>query len=343
MLEIDRIPGAAADTLPAPALTTAPLLSVRGLQTHFATRRGIVKVLDGLSFDVLPGQIMGLVGETGSGKSVTGASILRILKKPGKIVGGEIWLGGRNLRALSEAAMDEVRGKEIAMIFQNPRAALNPLLTIGELLTQVVRYRRGLGAAEARQEALRLLNSVHIPDPALRMRAYPHQLSGGMCQRVMIALALSCNPQLLIADEPTTGLDVTTQYQVVRLLKELRETRGTAQIVITHDLGMAAELCDIIAVMYAGEIVELATVAEIFSQPRHPYTQGLLRSRPKLGQTDMLPVIPGNVPDPLRPPSGCRFHPRCPLATEVCQRTVPRKETIGAGHEVACHHWERAA
>ncbi|HEY0607007.1 MAG TPA: ABC transporter ATP-binding protein, partial [Herpetosiphonaceae bacterium] len=259
----------------------------------------------------------------------------------GRITGGAIWLNGRNLAALSEAQMREIRGTEIAMIFQNPRAALNPLLTIGQLLTQTLRYRRGMTPQQARVEAIRLLGSVHIPDPEQRLGAYPHQLSGGMCQRVMIALALSCNPQLLIADEPTTGLDVTTQYQIVQLLKELRTERGTAQIVITHDLAMAAELCDVIAVMYAGEIVELATVAEIFARPRHPYTQGLLRSRPKLGQSGALPVIPGNVPNPLKPPAGCRFHPRCPLATEICREQMPPRQPIGAGHEVACHHWEQ--
>lgn len=319
---------------------TQPLLSVRDLRTHFFTRKGVVKVLEGLSFDLQPGQIMGLVGETGSGKSVTGASIMRILKHPGRVVGGQVLLGGRDLTRLTEEQMAQVRGKEIAMIFQNPRSALNPLLTVGQLLTQVLRHRRGMDRPSARAEAVRLLSAVHIPDPERRLHAYPHQMSGGMCQRVMIALALSCNPQLLIADEPTTGLDVTTQYQIIQLLKELRDRTGTSQIVITHDLGLAAELCDVIAVMYAGEIVELAPVAEIFAQPRHPYTRGLLRSRPRIGERKELEVIPGNVPDALHRPGGCAYHPRCPLAVADCARQRPAPEPIGGGRIVACHRWE---
>lgn len=316
------------------------LLSVRDLRTHFFTRKGVVKVLDGLSFDLAPGQIMGLVGETGSGKSVTGHSILRIVKKPGRIVGGEIRLEGRDLVGLSEDEMAQARGREIAMIFQNPRAALNPLLTVGDLMTQVLRHRRGMGKRDARDEAVRLLQSVHIPDPARRLGAYPHQLSGGMCQRVMIAVALSCRPRILVADEPTTGLDVTIQYQIIQLLRELRDTTGTAEIVITHDLALAAELCDVIAVMYAGEIVELAPVTELFSRPRHPYTIGLLGSRPRLGSREELPVIPGHVPDALRRPSGCSFHPRCPWAGDVCRREAPVAREITPGHQVACHHSE---
>jgi oligopeptide/dipeptide ABC transporter ATP-binding protein len=343
MAMINNIALSSEATLNQASSSLKPLLSVRGLQTHFFTRKGVVKVLDGLSFDLLPGQIMGLVGETGSGKSVTGASILRILKKPGKVVSGEVWLNGRNLLDLPETAMREVRGKEISMIFQNPRASLNPLLSVGQQLTQVLRYRRGMSTTEAQQEAIRLLGSVHIPAPEQRLHAYPHQLSGGMCQRIMIALALSCNPQLLIADEPTTGLDVTTQFQIIQLLKELRETRGTAQIVITHDLGMAAELCDVIAVMYAGELVEIAPVAELFSRPRHPYTIDLLKSRPTLGKQGEIPVIPGNVPDALRRPSGCPFHPRCSFATEECHQVIPALELIGDGHRVACHHWKETA
>lgn len=321
-------------------MTDESLLSVRDLRTYFYTRRGVVKVLEGLSFDLYRGQIMGLVGETGSGKSVTGASILRILKKPGKLVGGQVLLSGRDLTRLSEAEMDQVRGTEISMIFQNPRSALNPLLTVGQLVTQVLRYRRGMDRASARAEAIRLLSAVHIPEPERRLHAYPHQLSGGMCQRVMIALALSCSPNLLVADEPTTGLDVTTQYQIMQLLREMRDTTGSAQIIITHDLGLTAELCDVIAVMYAGEIVEMAPVAEIFQRPRHPYTIGLLKARPRIGVRAELAVIPGNVPDALRRPAGCPFHLRCAFAADLCRAEVPVRETIGDGHLVACHRWE---
>ncbi|MCL5677265.1 MAG: ABC transporter ATP-binding protein [Firmicutes bacterium] len=321
-------------------MTQQPLLSVQDLRTYFYTRKGVVKVLDGLSFDLMPGQIMGLVGETGSGKSVSGASVMRILKPPGMIVGGRVLLGGRDLVPLSEDLMARVRGTEIAMIFQNPRSALNPVLTVGRVLTQVLIHRRGLDRAAAHNEAIRLLTAVHISEPERRMKTYPHQLSGGMCQRVMIALALSCKPKLLIADEPTTGLDVTTQFQIIQLLKEMRNQTGTAQIIITHDLGMASELCDTIAVMYAGEIVEMAPVAEIFERPRHPYTIGLLKSRPRIGVRDELAVIPGNVPDALRRPSGCPFHPRCAYAVDRCKEGPPIQESIGQGHLVSCHRWE---
>ena len=225
------------------------LLEIENLQTHFFTRRGVVKVLDGLNLSIKRGQIIGLVGETGAGKSVTGFSIMRLVRKPGQIVGGEIRLNGRDLLSLSEEAIRDVRGTEIAMIFQDPRAALNPLLKIGQLLEQILRYRRGMDAKQAHQSALDLLNLVHISDPEQRLQNYAHQLSGGMCQRIMIAMALACQPDLLIADEPTTGLDVTIQRQIILLLKELRDQTGTTQIIVTHDLGLAAELCDAIAVM----------------------------------------------------------------------------------------------
>lgn len=318
-----------------------PLLEVRDLQTWFTTARGVVRVLDGVSFSVQPGEILGLVGETGSGKSVTAASILRLVRPPGRIVGGQVLFAGRDLLRLSEAEMRELRGRELAMVFQNPRAALNPLRRVGDVFAEVLHHRRGLAPAAAREEAARLLARVHVPDPERVLRAYPHQLSGGMCQRVMIAMAVGCRPRLLLADEPTSSLDVTTQAQIVDLLRELRGELGTAQILITHDLGLAAELCDRVAVMYSGRIVEVAPAEALFDAPRHPYTLGLMGSRPRLGEEPraVLRVIPGNVPDPAGRPPGCAFHPRCAWAVDRCRREVPSPEGAGPDHAVACHRW----
>jgi oligopeptide/dipeptide ABC transporter ATP-binding protein len=322
---------------------TDRLLEIRDLRTHFFTRKGVAKVLDGLSLHVGKGEIVGLVGESGSGKSVTGFSIVRLLKHPGKIVGGEIRFGGRDLTRLAEAEMQEVRGKQISMIFQNPRSSLNPVISVGEQISQVLRHRRGMNKAQAWQRAVDLLRTVHIPEPERRMRSFPHHLSGGMAQRVMIAMAISCNPRLLIADEPTTGLDVTIEYQIIQLLKEMRDLTGTSVIVITHDLNMAAEVCDRIMVMYAGGIVEEAPVSEFFTAPRHPYTVGLLASRPSLAVETDIPTIPGNVPDLIVRPSGCPFHPRCRWATARCQEENPAFRSIAPGHFAACHHVEDVA
>lgn len=312
------------------------LLEIRNLQTHFFTRRGVVRVLDGLNLTIKRGQIIGLVGETGAGKSVTGFSIMRLVRKPGRIVGGEIRLNNRDLLQLSEDEMRSVRGTEIAMIFQDPRAALNPLLKVGQLLEQVLRYRRGMDSKQARQTALDLLNLVHISDPKQRLKAYAHQLSGGMCQRIMIALALACQPDLLIADEPTTGLDVTIQQQIVLLLKELRDQTGTTQIIVTHDLGLAAELCDAIAVMYAGDIVEFAPTDDLFKRPRHPYTIGLMRSRPLFGERQEMITIPGSVANFVQQPPGCPFHPRCEFAFDRCDQDKPIPFKVGAQHTSQC-------
>ncbi|MEM7028505.1 MAG: ABC transporter ATP-binding protein [Chloroflexota bacterium] len=312
------------------------LLEIENLQTHFYTRRGVVKVLDGLNLTIKRGQIIGLVGETGAGKSVTGFSVMRLVRKPGQIVGGEIRLNGRDLLSLSEGEIAEVRGTDIAMIFQDPRSALNPLLKIGQLLEQILRYRRGLDAKQAQKEALALLNQVHISDPEQRLKAYAHQLSGGMCQRIMIAMALACQPELLIADEPTTGLDVTIQRQIILLLKELRNQTGTTQIVVTHDLGLAAELCDAIAVMYAGDVVEFAPTEELFQRPRHPYTIGLMRSRPVFGNRQSMVTIPGSVANFTQQPTGCPFHPRCEFAHDQCQQEKPPSFHMGHAHTSQC-------
>ncbi|HEY7035563.1 MAG TPA: ABC transporter ATP-binding protein [Thermomicrobiales bacterium] len=320
-----------------------PLLEVRDLKTYFFTRRGVAKVLDGLSFHVGKGEIVGLVGESGSGKSVTGFSIVRLLKNPGRIVGGEVVFEGRDLAKLSEDEIQEIRGKQVSMIFQNPRSSLNPVISVGEQIAQVLRYRRGLKKDRAWQTAIDLLRTVHIPEPERRMKAFPHQLSGGMAQRVMIAMAISCSPKLLIADEPTTGLDVTIEYQIIQLLKEMRDLTGTSVIVITHDLNMAAEVCDRIMVMYAGRIVEEAPVRDFFTTPRHPYTVGLLASRPSLAVDADIPTIPGNVPDLIDRPSGCPFHPRCRWATDVCRDQDPAFREIAPHHFAACHHVEDVA
>lgn len=319
------------------------MLDVRNLRTYFFTRKGTAKVLEDLSFTVGRGEIVGLVGESGSGKSVTGFSITRLLKSPGKIVSGEIDFEGRDLTKLDEGQMREIRGKQISMIFQNPRASLNPVISVGDQIIQVLKHRQGLKGNAAHQRAVELLKTVHIPEPERRLKAFPHQLSGGMAQRVMIAMAISCSPRLLIADEPTTGLDVTIEYQIIQLLREMRDLTGASVIVITHDLNMAAEVCDRIMVMYAGRIVEEAPIHDFFTKPRHPYTVGLLASRPTLNVERDIPTIPGNVPDLINRPSGCPFHPRCRWATPRCIEQDPPFEQVGANHFAACHHTEAVA
>lgn len=313
-----------------------PLLAIRNLQTHFFMRDGVVKVLDGLNLSVDRGQIVGLVGETGAGKTVTGFSIIRLVYKPGRVIGGEILLAGRDLLKLSEKEMRQVRGTEIAMIFQDPRAALNPVIRVGRLLEQVLIYRRHMEPRRARDAALDFMRIVHIGDPEQRMQAYAHELSGGMCQRVMIAMALATQPALLIADEPTTGLDVTIQRQIILLLKELRDQIGTTQIIITHDLGLAAELCDSIAVMYAGDIVEFAPVEELFARPRHPYSIGLMRARPLFGDQRFIPAIEGAVAEFTNKPSGCPFNPRCEFAFDRCSKQKPPPFPVGPDHSSQC-------
>ena len=300
------------------------LLEVRNLQTQFKTRAGLVRAVDGVSFHLDCGELMGLVGESGCGKSMTALSIMRLIASPGKIVGGEINFDGKDLLRLSDHEMRQMRGDDLAMIFQDPMTSLNPVFTVGEQIAEALRLHRKLSRREARQAAVESMREVSIPDPARRVDDYPHQLSGGMRQRVMIAMALACNPRLLIADEPTTALDVTIQAQILELLNDLRKQRDLAVLLITHDLGVVAEVADRVAVMYTGRIVEEAPVNELFDRPRHPYTEGLLRSVPKLAaehviKKERLETIEGTVPRPTDLPPGCHFAPRCSHRMPRCK------------------------
>ena len=300
-----------------------PLLAVNDLKTHFPTRAGIVRSVDGISFHLERGELLGLVGESGCGKSITALSIMRLIAPPGKIVDGEILFEGTNLRALSDGQMRAIRGDDIAMIFQDPMTSLNPVFTVGEQIAETLRLHRKLSRKQARAATIEAMREVAIPDPARRVDDYPHQLSGGMRQRVMIAMALACDPKLLIADEPTTALDVTIQAQILELLNELRKTRELAVLLITHDLGVVAEVADRVAVMYTGKIVEESPVDELFARPKHPYTEGLLRSVPMLTEADVikkerLETIEGTVPRPTDLPPGCHFAPRCSYVMPRC-------------------------
>ena len=313
------------------------MLRVENLVTRFHTYDGVVRALEGVSFEVREGEIFGLVGETGCGKSVTTYSTLRLLPSTGRVHSGRITLAGESLLDASESRMREVRGGEIAMIFQDPLSALNPVMRVGDQIAESVWLHDDLPDAEAVAARVEeVLGEVRMPDPVGAMRAFPHELSGGMQQRVMIAMALAGRPKMLIADEPTTALDVTIQSQVLQLLRQLKQEAGLTVLLITHDLGVVAELCDRVAVMYAGTIVETAPVAELFGNPRHPYTQGLLAALP--GTSDTLAPIPGRVPDLLNPPSGCRFHPRCPLVVDRCHSEAPALR--GDARQVACHKVE---
>lgn len=313
------------------------MLRVENLVTRFHTYDGVVRALEGVSFEVREGEIFGLVGETGCGKSVTTYSTLRLLPSTGRVHGGSISLAGESLLDASERRMREVRGGEIAMIFQDPLSALNPVMRVGDQVAEAVRLHDDLPHAEAVAARVEeVLGQVRMPDPAGAARAFPHELSGGMQQRVMIAMALAGRPKLLIADEPTTALDVTIQSQVLQLLRQLKQEAGLTVLLITHDLGVVAELCDRVAVMYAGTIVETAPVAELFSDPKHPYTQGLLAALP--GASETLEPVPGRVPDLLDPPAGCRFNPRCPLVVERCRSEPPALR--GVARQVACHEVE---
>jgi oligopeptide/dipeptide ABC transporter ATP-binding protein len=325
-----------------------PLLEIRGLRTHFASPRGPVKVLEGLDLSVESGTILGLVGESGSGKTVTAYSVLRLIRPPGRIVGGEVLFEGRDLLSLSESKMRRVRGREISMIFQDPRGFLDPVTRVGSLMREIHRTHESMSREEARRRSLDLLQAVGLPRPERVLRAYPHELSGGMAQRVMIALALASKPKLLIADEPTTALDVTIQIEIIRLLADLRERLGLTIVIITHNLSVVAEICDVVAVMYAGEIVEHTDVTSLFRRPLHPYTQGLIGSIPVVGAVqEELAVIPGNVPNLIDLPRGCRFAPRCATKIEedvaIANEVHPLLRPVDPGHDVRCWVYHDAA
>lgn len=320
------------------------LIEIKNLRTSFFTSAGEVKAIDGVSFNIGEGETIGLVGESGCGKSMTALSIMQLVPKPhGKIVEGEILFEGRDLTKLSEKELCKIRGDKIAMVFQEPMTSLNPVYTVGNQITEAIRLHLGLDKKAAREKAAHMLSLVGIPSPEDRLDDYPHQMSGGMRQRVMIAMALSCHPSLLIADEPTTALDVTIQAQILDLLKELKKEMGMSVLLITHDLGIIADITSRAAVMYAGKIVEMAPTRDIFYNPKHPYTEGLLRSIPKL--TDSCPTkkrletIPGVVPNLLHLPQGCGFQERCPYKTKECSKNPPLLREIGKGHFLSC--WRR--
>jgi oligopeptide transport system ATP-binding protein len=315
------------------------ILSVRNLRTHFSTDEGIVRAVDGVSFELHKGETLGIVGESGSGKSVTNLSVMRLIPMPpGRIVSGDILLDGTSILAMSTGQLRALRGGRVSMIFQDPMTSLNPFLRISTQMVETIRLHQGLNAKESLAKAVEMLRLVGIPNPDRRVRAYPHQFSGGMRQRVMIAMALSCNPEILIADEPTTALDVTIQAQILELIRDLTLRLGTAVILITHDLGVVSGMCDRIVVMYAGKIVEAATTDDLFASPRHPYTQGLIRSVPRLDRSskERLFSIPGTPPSLIDIPACCPFHPRCASAMEVCRKAYPPPTDLGDGHVVSC-------
>ena len=317
------------------------LLEVKNLKTYFYTDDGVVKAVDGVDFYVKEGEVLGLVGESGCGKSVTSLSIMRLVGVPGKVVQGEIFFDGKDLLKIPESEMVHVRGNSVSMIFQQPQSSLNPVFTVGDQVAEVLQIHQNLDKEASWKRAVELLSMVGIPDSANKAKAYPHEMSGGQAQRVMIAMGLAMAPELLIADEPTTALDVTIQAQILDLIRDLRTRLGTAVILITHDLGIIAEMADRVAVMYAGRIVEQADVVELFGKPLHPYTQGLIGSIPVLGRvTETLDVIPGSVPNLINLPVGCQFAPRCRMreryGLKICTEIEPPLDTVRPGHEVRC-------
>jgi oligopeptide/dipeptide ABC transporter ATP-binding protein len=317
------------------------LLEVHNLKTYFYTEDGVVKAVDGVDFTVAPGEVMGLVGESGCGKSVTSFSIMRLVGIPGKVIEGEIIFEGRDVLKLTEAEMVKMRGNRMSMIFQQPQSSLNPVFKVGDQVAEVLQIHQNMGKEQSWEKAVELLRLVGIADPEKKAHAYPHEMSGGQAQRVMIAMALALNPQLLIADEPTTALDVTIQAQILDLMRDLRTRMGTSVILITHDLGVISEMADRVAVMYAGRIVEQTDVKTLFARPMHPYTQGLMASIPVLGVVkDVLDVIPGSVPNLINLPPGCRFAPRCRARMEqnlaICTEVEPDLLSVSPNHKVRC-------
>ena len=321
------------------------ILEIKNLSTHFATRAGVVKAVDGVSLAIPKGATLALVGESGSGKSVTSLSVMRLVQPPGRVVSGEIWFDGQNLLALNDAAMRRLRGREIAMIFQDPMTSLNPVYTVGDQIAEAVQLHERLPRKRAWAKAIEMMRRVRIPDAERRASDYPFQLSGGMRQRVMIAMALACNPRLLIADEPTTALDVTIQAEILDLLRTLKDEFDLSMLLITHDLGVVAETADRVAVMYAGRIVEQAPVGELFRAPRHPYSEGLLRSVPRLTEAGIrqrrLQTIAGSVPGLLELPEGCKFAPRCAYVIRECTEGEPALLAVNDEHRARCIRFDR--
>jgi peptide/nickel transport system ATP-binding protein len=315
-----------------------PVLEIKDLKTYFFTYAGVVKAVDGINLCLNQDEVLGIVGETGCGKSVTARSILKLVPEPGKIVSGEIKLNGKDVLAMNDKEINDLRGGQVAMIFQNPLSSLNPLFTIGEQVSHIIRIHQKVKQVAAKERAVEMFNQVRLPNPNQLLDKYPHELSGGQLQRIMIAMALSCLPQLLIADEPTTALDVTIQAQILTLMLRLKRETKTSIMLITHDLGVVAEVCDRVVIMYAGRIVEDAPVDEIFHEPLHPYTKGLMASIPGRNEEGQeLAAIAGSVPNLITPPSGCRFHPRCPNAEEICRLKIPELKLYKNRHNIACH------
>ena len=313
------------------------LLNINNLKTYFVLAEGVVQAVDGVHLEIGKEEVLGLVGESGCGKSTVALSILRLIRPPGKIVGGEIWFEGEDLLRKSEGEMREIRGGKISMVFQNPTSSMNPVYTVGSQIAEAIKLHQDVQKHQIKEKVVEILHKVGIPDPSKRMEDHPHEYSGGMCQRAMTAMALSCNPKLLIADEPTTNLDVTIQAQILDLMRTLRKDFGASILLIGHNLGVINELCDKVAVMYAGKVVESSDITTIFKKPKHPYTQALLESIPRLDvEKERLRIIPGTVPRLIDPPVGCRFHPRCEYAMAVCREQEPTLVEIGRGHTVAC-------